>query len=136
MAGSHLHRVRGGKAPAVFPVQGRRAAGRDRATGELVRTALTNHPNIAAVYSIGGGNASIVQAFAELKRPCRVFIGHDVDNLELLRSRRISAVLRHDLRQDMRTACIRIMRAQGALPKSVAPGASNIQINTPFNMPA
>jgi hypothetical protein len=33
-------------------------------------------------------------------------------------------------------ACIHIMRAQGTLPKSVAPGASNIQIITPFNMPA
>lgn len=111
--------------------------GIDRPTGDLVRTALTHHPDIAAVYSIGGGNASIVQAFAELKRPCGVFIGHDldVDNFELLRSRRISAVLHHDLRQDMRTACVHIMRAQGALPKSVAPVASNIQIITPFNMP-
>ncbi|TPL02845.1 hypothetical protein FJ938_18450 [Mesorhizobium sp. B2-4-14] len=49
--------------------------------------------------------------------------------------RRISAVLYHDLRQDMRTACVHIMRAQGALPKSVAPGASSIQIIRPFNMP-
>jgi len=111
--------------------------GIDRATGELVRAALSDHPRIAAVYSIGGGNTSIVQAFAELNRPCRVFIGHDldVDNLELLRSRRISAVLHHDLRHDMRTACIHIMRAQGALPKSIVPGASNIQLITPFNIP-
>ena len=112
--------------------------GIDRATGGLVRAALTDHPEIAAVYSIGGGNTSIVQAFVELKRPCRVFIGHDldVDNLELLRSRRISAVLHHDLRHDMRTACIQIMRAHGALPKSIVSGVSNIQVITPFNIPA
>ncbi|WP_421913587.1 hypothetical protein [Mesorhizobium sp.] len=54
----------------------------------------------------------------------------------MLQRRRISAVLHHDLRHDTRIACIHIMRAQGALPKSTSPGASNIQVITPFNIPA
>ena len=49
---------------------------------------------------------------------CRVFIAHDLDgdNTRLLRAGRISAVLHHDLNQDMRRACHIIMQAHRALP--------------------
>ncbi|AQR69795.1 LacI family transcriptional regulator [Janthinobacterium sp. LM6] len=113
--------------------------GIDGATGALVRQALADHPAIAAVYSIGGGNAAIVQAFAKAGRPCQVFIGHDLDadNLALLQSGAIHAVLHHDLGQDMRRACQEILRAQGALPALAQPAClSAIQIVTPWNLPA
>lgn len=72
---------------------------RDRTVGRL-----TDHPSIVGVYSIGGGNRAILDAFDALGRPCRVFIGHDVDrdNRELLAQQRISAVLQHDLAGDVR----------------------------------
>lgn len=112
--------------------------GIDGATESLVRHALSDHPDITAVYSIGGGNAAIVKAFQNAGRRCKVFIGHDLDadNLALLKSGAINAVLHHDLRQDMRWACQDILRAQGALPtlKKTMP-LSSIQIVTPFNMP-
>jgi LacI family transcriptional regulator len=112
--------------------------GIDGATEALVRQALSDHPDITAVYSIGGGNAAIVKAFLHAGRRCNVFIGHDLDadNLALLKSGAINAVLYHDLRQDMRRACQDILRAQGALPtlKKTMP-LSGIQIVTPFNMP-
>lgn len=113
--------------------------GIDGATGALVREALATHPGIAAVYSIGGGNAAIVQAFAQAGRPCQVFIGHDLDadNVALLKSGAIHAVLHHDLGQDMRRACQEILRAQGALPALAhALPLSAIQIVTPWNLPA
>ena len=113
--------------------------GIDGATGALVRAALAAQPGIAAVYSIGGGNAAIVQAFAKAGRPCQAFIGHDLDadNLALLKSGAIHAVLHHDLGQDMRRACQDILRAQGALPALAQPASlSAIQIVTPFNLPA
>lgn len=113
--------------------------GIDGATGALVRQALAGHPGIAAVYSIGGGNAAIVQAFAQAGRPCRVFIGHDLDadNVALLKSGAIQAVLHHDLGHDMRRACQEILRAHGALPAlAQAPPLSAIQIVTPWNLPA
>ena len=113
--------------------------GIDGATGALVREALAGHPGIAAVYSIGGGNAAIVQAFAQAGRPCQVFIGHDLDadNVALLKSGAIQAVLHHDLGQDMRRACQEILRAQGALPAlAQVPPLSAIQIVTPWNLPA
>ncbi|WP_215404380.1 hypothetical protein [Janthinobacterium sp. JC611] len=84
----------------------------------MVAHRLAAHPGIAAVYSIGGGNAAIVLAFAQAGRRCQVFIGHDldVDNAALLKAGAIHVVLHHELGQDMRRACQEVLRAQGALP--------------------
>ena len=113
--------------------------GIDGATGPQVAQALLEHPGIAGVYSIGGGNAAIVDAFAQAGRRCKVFIGHDLDadNLALLRAGAIQAVLHHDLGQDMRRACQDILRALGALPPlKQGQSLSAIQIVTPWNLPA
>ena len=102
----------------------------------LVRKALRTEANVPAVYSIGGGNTAILEAFAEAGRPAPLFIAHDLDqdNLRLLRAGRIAAVLHHDLRLDMRRASQVIMSAGGGLPDS-AVTASPIQVVTPFNIP-
>ena len=94
--------------------------GIDQPTGALVRKALAANPDIVGVYSIGGGNRAVVEAFRATARTCRVFIGHDLDadNLALLRERKISAVLHHDLRADMRAACRVVMQAHRVLPQS------------------
>ncbi len=83
------------------------------------------------------GNVAVVGAFTAAGRTCRAFVGHylDADNLALLRSGHISAVLHHDLVEDMRNGCLAIMRAHGLLPKLAASTVSNIQIVTPFNLP-
>ena len=112
--------------------------GDDNATGSLVSRALAEHPDIAAVYSIGGGNNAIVKAFQRIGLRYRVFVGHDLDadNIRLLKSGHINAVLYHDLRQDMRRACQDILRAQGALQTlNTASSLSSTQIITSFNMP-
>ena len=100
-----------------------------------VVAALDAHPGIRAVYSIGGGNTAILDAFGH--RECRVFIAHDLDadNVALLRAGRISAVLHHDLGQDMRRACHVIMQAHRALPGGILSWPSSIQVVTPFNAP-
>ena len=111
--------------------------GLHQATVQLVQEQLRQWPRIAAVYSIGGANAAILQAFADLGRPCQAFIGHDLDddNLPLLRSGRLSAVLHHDLQHDMRTACLQILQAHGQGPQAPLPTSSTIQIVTPYNLP-
>ncbi|MBU3863344.1 LacI family DNA-binding transcriptional regulator [Streptomyces sp. 4503] len=111
--------------------------GLDATQRDLVLRALRHDPEIRAVYSIGGGNTATVQAFEELGRAYEVFIAHDLDhdNTRLLRERRLSAVLHHDLRQDMRRACQTIMRAHGALPDDGPALPSPIQVVTPYNMP-
>jgi len=111
--------------------------GIDTAQQDVVAAALADDPSIRAVYSIGGGNVATVAAFDELARPCAVFIAHDLDhdNTRLLRHGRISAVLHHDLHDDMRRACQTLMRAHRALPGPVVAWPSNIQIVTPYNLP-
>ncbi|GGG13354.1 DNA-binding protein [Rhodococcoides trifolii] len=108
--------------------------GMDSTIETLVLDALVEHPNVEAVYSIGGGNTAIARSFAELGRRCRVFVGHDLDedNRVLLRSGTLSAVLHHELRADARLACRMLMQARGAL-EGVTNVSSPIQVLTRFN---
>ncbi|WP_037683012.1 LacI family DNA-binding transcriptional regulator [Streptomyces griseus] len=111
--------------------------GLDAIQYDLVRAALERDPGIRAVYSIGGGNIATLRAFADLGRACDVFVAHDLDedNTRLLREHRLSAVLHHDLRHDMREACHIVMRAHSALPPAGPTLPSAIQVVTPYNMP-
>ncbi|MDX3073825.1 LacI family DNA-binding transcriptional regulator [Streptomyces sp. NPDC088354] len=111
--------------------------GLDDTLRELVLGALRRDPEIRAVYSIGGGNVATVEAFDALGRDCRVFVAHDLDhdNTRLLREGRLSAVLHHDLRQDMRHACQIVMQAHRALPGAAHAWPSPIQVITPYNTP-
>jgi LacI family transcriptional regulator len=111
--------------------------GLDSTMRGLATTALEGGPAISAVYSIGGGNRAIVEAFARLERECRVFVAHDLDadNVKLLRDGSVSVVLHHDLGQDMRRACQAIMQAHRVLPGAPHSLPSNIQVITPYNLP-
>jgi LacI family transcriptional regulator len=101
------------------------------------RRALALHPSINAVYSAGGGNAATLKAFEEVGATAQVYIAHDLDdeNRELLRTRRISAVLHHDLRADMRRACRLLLQARGVLPGRPSNRPSQVQVVTPYNEP-
>ncbi|MCU7724985.1 LacI family DNA-binding transcriptional regulator [Actinoplanes sp. KI2] len=93
---------------------------------------------VRAVYSMyagAGGNRAVVAAFEG--RRYDVFVAHDLDaeNVALLRERKISAVLHHDLRVDLRRACHAILQANGVLPGPVRTNPSAIQVITPHNAP-
>jgi LacI family transcriptional regulator len=114
----------------------------DRADAVLVgiRQMLRDNPSVRAVYSLyagAGGNAAVVEAFAAERRRYDVFIAHDLDgeNTSLLRERRLSAVLHHDLRTDMRRACQVMLQAQGAIGGPIRSNPSAIQVITPHNTP-
>ena len=112
--------------------------GLDTSVYRLTLDALDRHADIEAVYSIGGGNRAILDAFDARRRPCRAFIAHDLDrdNRELLGAGRLSAVLYHDLRRDMHRACQIIMQAHGALDGPIVTAPAPIQVITPFNIPS
>ncbi|MEI1252268.1 LacI family DNA-binding transcriptional regulator [Rhizobium aouanii] len=112
--------------------------GTDVATGTLATAALAADPAINAVYSIGGGNRAVLAAFDMAERPVRVFVAHDLDadNRALLAARRIGFVLHHDLKTDARSAFRAIMSRATALPRTVTPSLSSVEIVTPYNMPA
>ena len=110
--------------------------GLDSTNERLVLEALERHPDVGAVYSVGGGNTATIAAFERLGRPCHVFIAHDLDadNRKLLRDGRISVVLHNDLRADARLAMRLLLQQQGALPVEPA-RAVPIQVITPYNLP-
>jgi LacI family transcriptional regulator len=105
-------------------------------TFERVVHALKEHPRLNAVYSVGGGNRAIVDAFVAMQRPLRVFIGHDLDdeNRQLLTEGHIAAIIHHDLSIDARHLFTHILQYHGLWrPGPVPP--SQVHIVTPFNMP-
>jgi LacI family transcriptional regulator len=112
--------------------------GLDQSILVAVREALAQRPSIDAVYSAGGGNVATLTAFEEVGVTPKVYVAHDLDsdNRELLRTRRISAVLHHDLRADMRRACRLLLQARGVLRGRPVSIASQVQVVTPYNEPA
>src|SRR4051794_3127268 len=90
-----------------------------------VHAVLTAEPSVSAVRSVGEGNIATLAAFEALGRRPSVFVAHDLDadNRALLRSRRMSAVLHHDLRADLRGARRLLLHARGLLPGSPLTGA-------------
>jgi LacI family transcriptional regulator len=111
--------------------------GLDASVRESTLRTLRRNPSINSVYSIGGGNTAILEAFDAADRRCQVFVGHDLDrdNLALLHDERLTAVLHHDLRYDMRRACHTIMQAHGAIDGPIESVSSPIHIVTPYNVP-
>ncbi len=111
--------------------------GLDETMAEAVRRAIDAHRSVDAVYSIGGGNRATVTAFAEAGRRPAVFVAHDLDadNVALLRTRRLSVVLHHDLKADMRRASRLLLQAGRVLPGVPTTLPSQVQVVTPFNEP-
>lgn len=107
-------------------------------TAKLVKDALSHDTNIQGVYSPGGANLAILEAFAKSNRRPQVFVAHDLDadNLLLLQQNKLTAVLHHDLRADMRMCCLQIMRANYPVSKKPEMASATIQIITPHNIPS
>jgi len=102
-----------------------------------VEACLRSNPEVRAVYSVGGANVAIVQAFEALGRHCEVFIGHDLDedNRWLLRSGRLQYVLHHRLAEDLGRACDTFLSFHGHRPAESEAPASAVEVITPYNVP-
>ncbi len=103
-----------------------------------IREVLARHPSVRAIYSLyagAGGNTAVVEAFDG--HPYDVFVAHDLDgeNVALLREHKLSAVLHHDLRTDLRRAGHALMQAPGVLPGPIRTNPSAVQVITPYNTP-
>ncbi|MDR5823597.1 LacI family DNA-binding transcriptional regulator [Caballeronia sp. LZ043] len=111
--------------------------GLDSLTGDRVHAVLKGQTTIAAVYSMGGGNVAILRSLEKQQQERAIFIGHDLDrdNVQLLREGRIHAILHHDLRQDMRSACQHVMHYHKLLPASAVSPSSSVVVVTPANIP-
>lgn len=113
------------------------ADGLDQGMSHLVRAATRKRRDIAAVYSIGGGNRAIATQLRRSRIHPRIHLGHDLDadNDELLRTGALTAVLHHDLRADVRAGCEQILRFHRILPGVPTSVRATPQIVTAYNLP-
>lgn len=111
--------------------------GQDATMYGAVMAVLADAPQVDAVYSPGGGNAATLRAFDDLGRSPTVFIAHDLDadNVRLLRTGRLTAVLHHDLGADLRRAVHLLLQARGLLRGSPLTVPSQAQVVTRYNEP-
>lgn len=123
--------------PGLELIDASGGGGLNPGTARQVADLLAGRRVLDGVYSMGGGNRAILEALETAGLPPPVYIGHDLDedNLELLRARRMSVVLHHNLATDMRTAFRHLLSHHGLsdLPQHAT---SDIQIITPMNIPA
>lgn len=107
--------------------------GVDRATGTLVAEALADHADIRFVYSIGGGNRAILDAFSSLGRKIDVFAAHDLDriNTGLLKAGELSFVIHHSFRQDARRIALHFGKHYKLVDPSVEIEETEINIACP-----
>ncbi len=111
--------------------------GVNRATGMLIGQALEDHPDISCVYSIGGGNRAILDAFAAVGRGIDVFAAHDLDrtNTELLKSGQVSFVIHHNLRQDARRVSLHFSKHYRMIDQNTEIEETEISIACPIVAP-
>lgn len=124
-------------APGLRTVAVSAGYGIDQPTFTAVAHCLACYPEVGAVYSVGGGNAAIVRAFAAADRRIGVFIAHDLDeeNRQLLAENRIDALIHQELQQDARTLFHSLLAFHGFLPaqQDAAP-FSRVSVITPYNI--
>lgn len=119
----------------VLAVQG--GSGVDFETSKLLSNAVNGIHDLRAVYSMGGGNRSILCTLEDRGLRAKVFVAHDLDqeNRELILDRRIDYVLHHDLQLDIRNAFNVFLSYHGLSSGSVEAPISTVQVLTPENIP-
>jgi len=107
-------------------------------TRHRLRDALDGSRDIAGIYSMGGGNLAILDVLKDEGVARCPFVAHDMDddNVALLKQGQIDFVLKHDLEADMERAFRMISEHYGLIAPGRTQAFSDIQIITPYNMPA
>lgn len=106
-------------------------------TAKQVTSIAATTKNIIAVYSMGGGNKAMLKTLKQYKHEPRIYVAHDLDdeNTHLLKQKKLTYVLYHDLRNDMRNAFLTIAAHHKLTPEIELNCLAEPQIITPENIP-
>lgn len=120
----------------VVSVQG--GSGVGGPTSRALDQVIGTFGSLRAVYSMGGGNRSILDTLSSHGLRPEVYVAHDLDaeNRALIHAGQLDFILHHDLMQDMRNvfhAFLAFHRLQGDRAEV---RVSTVQIVTPDNVPA
>ncbi|MBO9475748.1 LacI family DNA-binding transcriptional regulator [Shimia sp. R10_1] len=119
----------------IVSLQG--GSGVDVGTSRLLADRLSELGALRGVYSMGGGNRAILSVLGAQGLHPEIYVAHDLDreNRDLLCERRLSFVLHHDLRSDIRNAFKVFLSHHRLSVNFVAPAVSTVQVLTPENVP-
>lgn len=125
-------------APHLRVVKSNRGGGVHYQTAKDLGDIIGNLDNLRAVYSMGGGNKTILSMLDDHGLQPEVFVAHDLDqdNRMLIENRRIDFVLHHDLTVDLRQVFASFLAYHNLGPASDDCGVSAVHVITPDNVPA
>jgi LacI family transcriptional regulator len=94
--------------------------------------------HLRAVYSMGGGNQSILNVLEQNGLVPDIYIAHDLDkdNRALMKAGHLSFVLYHDLGVDLGNVFHAFLYHHNLTPNPLLAATSNVQVVTPQNVPA
>ena len=123
--------------PDIDMIIARGGDGLSSSTSDEVKNALQGITHLDAVYCMGGGNEAILKTLSDYDLKPEIYIAHDLDeeNIDLLRAEKITAVIHHDVAQDLRNAFTQIAAYHKLIPPYQNQLNSDIQIITPLNLP-
>ncbi len=106
-------------------------------TARILNDVIKDIPDICAVYSMGGGNRSILETLTINKLCPRVFVAHDLDqeNRNLIMDRKLDFILYHDLRSDIKNAFNAFLAYHRLSKEQTDAPLSPVQVLTPENIP-
>ena len=130
----HFVRVLGALRPDLSVIDLSGAAGLAHPIRRQIDAAIPALGALRGVYSMGGGNAEILDELERYGFVGLPFVAHDLDrdNRHLLRAGKLSFVLHHDLQQDMSNALRAIAGFHGIEPRQPEQMMSAVQIITPY----
>ncbi|MGH1414553.1 MAG: LacI family DNA-binding transcriptional regulator [Pelagimonas sp.] len=119
----------------VIKLQGGSGLGYE--TSKILSQAIDSMSDLRAVYSMGGGNRSILDTLAHHGLSPAVFVAHDLDqeNHALILDGRLDIILHHDLQTDIKNAFGAFLTFHRLPVEPAAQAISTVQVLTPENIP-
>lgn len=107
-------------------------------TSSGLHGAVDDLDHLCAVYSMGGGNHTILNALEQNGLRPDIFMAHDLDkdNRALMKAGRLSFVLHHDLGVDLENVFHAFLYNHKLTKVPLMTAISNVQVVTPQNVPA
>ncbi len=119
----------------ILKLQGGSGVGYE--TSRLLSSAIGDLTEVRAVYSMGGGNQSILETLSNAGLAPDVFVAHDLDqeNRKLILEHQLDFILHHDLQSDIRNVFDAFLTYHRLTPATNANPISTVQVLTPENIP-
>jgi LacI family transcriptional regulator len=106
-------------------------------TSRIMQSVVSGIDQMRAVYSMGGGNATILDVLGQNRSLPDIYVAHDLDtdNRRLIEEGRLSFVLHHDLRVDLQNVFQAFLHHHKLTPGPLYTTMSHVQVITPENIP-